>query len=139
MLIVKHSAQVGLPFEAVYISQVGPIALTMTLLSLSTGEDWAGFLDLDFQSGLALAFNALGLEIGQKLDNIAVLRKLGALLISRMLAVRLVAARWMGWLVLAECPESPLQWIGAAIVALTINGYLAQQRPGGISSNNLHL
>jgi drug/metabolite transporter (DMT)-like permease len=45
-----------------------------------------------------------------------------------MLAVRLVAALLMGWLILAERPESPLQWVGAAIVALTITGYLAQQR-----------
>lgn len=128
MVIIKHSDQVGLPFEAVYISQVGTLALTMTILSLSTGENWSGFRGLDFKSGLALAFNAIGLEVGLKVGNITVIRKLGAPLVSSMLAVRLVAALLMGWLILAERPESPLQWVGAAIVALTITGYLAQQR-----------
>jgi drug/metabolite transporter (DMT)-like permease len=128
MVIIKHSEQVGLPFEAVYISQVGTLALTLTLLSFAVGEDWSTFRGLDIWGGLALAFNAIGLEVGLKVGNITVLRKLGAPLVSSMLAVRLVAALLMGWLILAERPESPLQWAGAAIVALTITWYLSKQR-----------
>jgi drug/metabolite transporter (DMT)-like permease len=44
-----------------------------------------------------------------------------------MLAVRLVAAIFFGWLLMGERPQSLLQWIGAGIVVLTITWYLSQQ------------
>ncbi len=127
MVIVKHGQQIGLPFEVVYISQVGTMAVLMTGLSLGVGENWQAFGSLDWKSGLALAFVAFGMEIGLKVGNITTLRKLGAPLVSSMLAVRLVAAIFLGWVILGERPESLLQWIGTAIVVVTISWYLSQQ------------
>lgn len=127
MVIVKHGQQIGLPFELVYISQVGTMAILMTGLSLGVGENWQAFGNINWQSGLALAFVAFGMEIGLKVGNITTLRKLGAPLVSSMLAVRLVAAIFLGWIILGERPESPLQWIGIVIVVVTISWYLSQQ------------
>jgi drug/metabolite transporter (DMT)-like permease len=127
MVIIKHGKQVGLPFEVVYISQVGTMAVLMTGISLGVGENWQAFRTINWQSGLALAFIAFGMEVGLKVGNITTLRKLGAPLVSSMLAVRLVAAIFLGWLILGEKPETLLQWIGTAIVVVTISWYLSQQ------------
>lgn len=127
MVIVKYGQRIGLPFEAVYISQVGAIGVVGLLLSLLFRENWTGFLTLDWKSILVILFYAFVMEIGVKTGHITVIRKLGAPLVSSMLAVRLVAAIFFGWLLLGERPESLLQWIGAGIVVLTITWYLSQQ------------
>ena len=127
MVIVKHGQQVGLPFEVVYISQVGTMAILMTGTSLVVGENWQAFRTIDWQSGLALAFLAFGMEVGLKVGNITTLRKLGAPLVSSMMAVRLVGAIFLGWFILGEKPESLLQWMGTVIVVVTISWYLSRQ------------
>jgi drug/metabolite transporter (DMT)-like permease len=127
MMIVRRSRRIGLPSSLVYIAQIGTMAVVMGTLSYFTGESWRAFLHLDWRGWLAFLSIALGLEIGLKNGNIAVLRKLGAPLVSSMLAVRLVAALAAGWLILGEGLTSLLQWIGAVIVVLTVTGYLCLQ------------
>lgn len=127
MVIVKYGQRIGLPFEAVYISQVGAIGVVVLVLSLIFREDWSAFLVMDWKSILVILFYAFVMEIGIKIGHIAIIRELGAPLVSSMLAVRLVAAIFAGWLILGEKPESLLQWIGAGIVVLTITWYLSQQ------------
>jgi len=130
MMIVKRGQQIGLPFEIVYISQVGTLMVMMPLLSLSLGEDWSLFGKMDWIAGIALVVNAVGVEVGCKIGNISVLRALGAPLVSSMLAVRLVAALFLGWFILGERLDSALQWVGALIVVLTVTGYLLNQAQG---------
>jgi drug/metabolite transporter (DMT)-like permease len=127
MMIVRRSRRIGLPSSLVYIAQIGAMAVVMGTLSYFTGESWRAFLHLDWRGWLAFLSIALGLEIGLKNGNIAVLRKLGAPLVSSMLAVRLVAALAAGWIILGEGLTSLLQWIGAVIVMLTVTGYLCLQ------------
>lgn len=124
MMIVKRGQQIGLPFEVVYISQIGSMMLFMSLLSLSFGENWSAFRTMDWRGVVALLFNAIGVEISCKLGNIAVLRKLGAPLVSSMLAVRLVAALFVGWFILGEQLTSLFQWGGVILVVITISAYL---------------
>lgn len=128
MMIVKHGEQIGLPFEIVYISQIGSMMVVMTVLSLGLGEDWSALLTVDWRSGLAFLVNAVGVEIGCKLGNITILRKLGAPLVSSMLAVRLVAALMLGWVILGERLENILQWGGAVLVIVTVTWYLSRQK-----------
>ena len=66
----------------------------------------------------------VGVEVGCKLGNITVLRKLGAPLVSSMLAVRLVAALILGWFILGEQLSSLVQWGGVILVVVTITAYL---------------
>lgn len=127
MILVKRSRKIGLPFRIVYISQILSMTVVMSVLSIAVGEDWTLFLTIDWRAILAFLSIAIGVEIGCKLGNIAVLRKLGAPLVSSMLALRLVAALFLGWFVLGERLDSGLQWIGALIVVSTITWYLANQ------------
>lgn len=127
MMIVKRGQQIGLPFEIIYISQIGTLMVMMPLLSLIIGEDWSKFGKMDWIAGLVFLINAVGAEVGCKIGNISILRKLGAPVVSSMLAVRLVAALFLGWFILGERLESPLQWMGALIVLLTVTGYLLNQ------------
>jgi drug/metabolite transporter (DMT)-like permease len=124
MMIVKRGQRIGLPFEVVYISQICSMMLFMSLLSLGFGENWSAFSTMDWRGFAALLFNAIGVEIGCKLGNITVLRKLGAPLVSSMLAVRLVAALFLGWFILGEQLSSLIQWGGVVLVVITITGYL---------------
>lgn len=124
MLIVKRGQQIGLPFEVVYISQIGSMMLVMGLLSVSFGEGWSAFGKMDWRAVLALLFNAICIEVGCKLGHITVLRKLGAPLVSSMLAMRLVAALFLGWFILGEQLSSLVQWGGVILVVITITVYL---------------
>ena len=128
MMIVKRGEEIGLPFEIVYISQIGTLALVMGGLSLAAGEDWSGFLEMDWRALIAFFAIAIGVEIGCKMGNITTLRKLGAPLVSSMLAVRLVAALIFGWIFLGERLTSPLQWVGAVLVVGTVTWFLLNQR-----------
>jgi len=127
MMIVKRGEVIGLPFEIVYISQIGTLTLLMGGLSLATGEDWSAFLDMDWRAILAFIAIAIGVEIGCKIGNITTLRKLGAPLVSSMLAVRLVAALFFGWIILGEQLTSIYQWIGMVLVVGVVTGYLVYQ------------
>jgi len=124
MMLVKRGEQIGLPFEVVYISQIGSMMIVMSLLSFSFGEDWSVFGEMGWLAIVALLFNAVGVEVGCKLGNITVIRKLGAPLVSSMLAVRLVAALFFGWFILGEQLTSILQWGGVVLVIITITAYL---------------
>ncbi len=128
MMIVKRGEQIGLPFEIVYISQIGSMMVVMSVLSLVMGENWAALSMVDWRAGLAFLINAVGVEIGVKLGNITLLRKLGAPIVSSMLAVRLVAALFLGWIVLGERLDSWFQWVGAILVVGTVTWYLSRQR-----------
>jgi len=124
MMIVKRGQTIGLPYEVVYISQIGSMMIFMSLLSFGFGEDWSLFGVMDWRAILALLFNAIGVEVGCKLGNITVIRKLGAPLVSSMLAVRLVAALIFGWFILGEQLTSIFQWGGVILVIITVSAYL---------------
>ena len=124
MMIVKRGQQIGLPYEVVYISQIGAMMIVMSLLSFGFGENWTGFGQLRWPAVMALLFNAIGVEVGCKLGNITVIRKLGAPLVSSMLAVRLVAALFFSWFILGEQLTTIFQWSGVVLVIVTITAYL---------------
>jgi drug/metabolite transporter (DMT)-like permease len=84
---------------------------------------------MDWRAVLALAFNAFVVEIVGKVGNISVIRKLGAPAVSSLQAVRLVAAMFMGWLILNERLVSIWQWIGAAVVMVTVTWYVTVKKP----------
>jgi len=127
MMIVKRGEQIGLTFEIVYTSQIGTITVLMPFMSLCIGEDWSLLTTMDWRAGFAFLFNAIGMEIGCKIGNITILRKLGAPLVSSMFAVRLVAALFLGWIFLGERLDSPLQWVGALLVVVTVTLFLSHQ------------
>ena len=128
MMIVKRGEEIGLPFEIVYISQIGSLTVLMGGLSLITGEDWSAFQQVDWRAILAFFTIAIGVEIGIKIGNITTLRKLGAPLVSSMLAIRLVAALIFGWVIMGERLTSILQWVGAALVVGAVTWFLVNQR-----------
>ena len=129
MVIVKRGENIHLPFEVFYISQIGSMMVVMFVLSLLLGEDWTAFRSMDWRAGLALAFNAFVVEIVGKIGNITVIRKLGAPRVSSLQAVRLVAALFMGWLILNERLVSIWQWIGAIVVMVTVTWYVSVKKP----------
>lgn len=139
MMIVKRGQEVGLPFEIVYISQISTQTVLMGVLSLSIGENWTPFLQMGWKAFLAFLSIAIGVEIGCKIGNIATLRKLGAPLVSSMLAMRLVAALFFGWIILGERLTSLLQWLGVVLVVVAVTGYLLNQgRMKKVNYGNQH-
>ena len=128
MVIVKRGENIHLPFEVFYISQIGSMMVVMFIVSLLIGEDWRTFQSFDWRAGLALAFYALIVEIVGKIGNITVIRKLGAPAVSSLQAVRLVAALFIGWLVLNERLVSVWQWAGAAVVIVTVTWFVSTHR-----------
>jgi drug/metabolite transporter (DMT)-like permease len=66
----------------------------------------------------------LGVEIGVKMGNIITIRKLGAPMVSSLLAFRMVTALFFGWFILGERLTSILQWVGVVLVVGAVTAYL---------------
>lgn len=139
MMVVKRGQEVGLPFAIVYISQISTQTFLMGGMSLSIGENWTSFFQMDWRAFLAFLSIAIGVEIGCKIGNIVTLRKLGAPLVSSMLVMRLVAALFFGWIILGERLTSFLQWLGVVLVVVAVTGYLLNQsRTNYVNNINQH-
>jgi drug/metabolite transporter (DMT)-like permease len=128
MLLVRHSAQRAVPGEAMNVIQLLALFSFSLPVSLALGEDWSRYLALETADWLVFAAFVLGVLVMCNLGQIGALRRLGAPLVSSLLAWRLVGALVVGALLLDERLTTLWQVLGAALVLVTITWYLWQQR-----------
>jgi len=132
MLLVRHTVRHHVPGEAIFMVQLVTIVAVTTTLSLILGEDWHRWQILGRNDWLAFASFSLLIFFGANITQINALQRLGAALVSSMLAWRLVVALLLGAWILGERLTSGRQFFGAALVLITITWYLWQQRhPAG--------
>ena len=97
------------------------------LASLLLGEDWHSWETLGSTDWLVFAFICFGILLGANLGQIRSIQRLGAPLVSSMMAIRLVSALVFAALLLNERLTSIWQLIGAAIVIITLTWFLRRQ------------
>jgi drug/metabolite transporter (DMT)-like permease len=128
MVLIRRSAKLNVPGEAIFSVQLVSLAVATGLLSLLLGEDWGLWLDMgvsDWFVFLAYTFIAL---LGANIMQIGALRELGAPMVSSLMPWRLVSTLFISALILGERLSSPLQGSGAVVVLLSITWYLRRQR-----------
>lgn len=97
------------------------------LTSLLFGEDWHSWATLGPIDWLVFGFICFGILLGANLGQIRSIQRLGAPLVSSMMPIRLVSALIFAVLLLHERLTSIWQFIGAAIVILTLTWFLRRQ------------
>jgi drug/metabolite transporter (DMT)-like permease len=132
MLLVRHSAQRAVPGEAMNVVQLLALFSFSLPASLALGEDWSRYQVLETADWLVFAAFVLGVLVISNLGQIGALRRLGAPLVSSLLAWRLVGALLVGALLLDERLTSVWQLLGAGLVLVTITWYLWQQQKQAI-------
>ena len=131
MLLVRHSAQRAVPGEAMNVVQLLALFSFSLPVSLALGEDWGRYLTLGTADWLVFIAFVLGVLVISNLGQIGALRRLGAPLVSSLLAWRLMGALFIGAILLDERLTSVWQVAGAGLVLVTITWYLWQQQKRG--------
>ena len=129
MIFVRRSVQHQVSGEALFVVHLLVLGGFSAVLSLGLDEEWSRWRQASLADWLVFAAFSLGVLVGANLGQIVALRRLGAPLVSSLLAWRLVSAMIVGVLLLDERLSSPWQVLGAGAVLVTITWYLWQQRP----------
>jgi len=95
--------------------------------SLLLGEDWNRWATLSPHDWIIFAILAFGVLLGANLGQIRTIQKLGAPLVSSLMAIRLVSALVIGAILLHEQLSSLWQLAGAILVIVTITWFLRRQ------------
>jgi drug/metabolite transporter (DMT)-like permease len=106
------------------------IAVVGTSIPLSyvIGERFDGLTSLMPVHWLWLIVFSVCIVIGANILQVYTLRKLGASLVTAVQAWRLPVSAVVAGFVLGEWIETPTEYIGAALTALSVTWYLATQR-----------
>lgn len=126
MLLVRHSAHSGIPGELVFLAQLVTVTLVSSLLSWLFREDWGRWLALTPRDWSIFLIFVFGVVLGANVLQIGALRRLGAPLVSSMLAWRWISALIAAALLLGEQLTSLRQFLGAAIIFVVITWYVRQ-------------
>ncbi|WP_041330159.1 DMT family transporter [Roseiflexus castenholzii] len=127
MILVPRTVQHAVPGEAVLLMQLVTLTIVSTGISLLIGEEWVRFAALTPMDWSVFAAFVFGVLLGSNLGQIVSLRRLGAPLVSSVMAWRLIATLALAALLLGERLDSWRQVLGALIVLTTITGYLWRQ------------
>ncbi|HRQ36378.1 MAG TPA: DMT family transporter [Chloroflexota bacterium] len=126
MIVTRRSANSHASGEGLLLVHLLSLFAFSALASLLIGEDWGQWRALTPVDWLVFAALSLGVLLGANLGQIRSIQRLGAPVVSSMMAIRLVSALLFAGLLLGERLTSVWQLIGAGIIIVTITWYLRQ-------------
>lgn len=115
--------------DGIILFQQG-LAMTtaFAIMTLVTGEDWSAWGSASTES-LVAALLVIGLvQMGGNLVQVKAVGGANPALVSSAMPLRLISTLALAGLLLGEHLSSPLQWVGAAIVIVSVTAYLWAQR-----------
>ncbi len=140
MILVPRTVRHAVPGEAVLLMQLMTLTVTSMGISFLIGDEWDRFAMLMSADWGAFAAFVFGVLLGANLGQIVSLRRLGAPLVSSIMAWRLIATLALAALLLDERLHSWWQVLGAVMVLITITAYLwLQARPFVVRTENREL
>ena len=128
MLSVRRTSSYGISSEATFLLQLIAVVATSIPLSYAIGERFDGLASLQPAHWLGLACFSLFIVIGANILQVYTLRKLGASLVTAVQAWRLPVSAIAAGFILAEWLQTPTEFIGAGLTALSVTWYLVSQR-----------
>jgi len=132
MIITRRAAKDKAPGEALLIVHLVSLFVFSSLASLVVGENWGQWRELGVTDWLVFALFSLGVLAGANLGQIGAIQRLGAPVVSSLMALRLVSALAFAALLLNERLTSPWQLLGAVIIIVVITWYLRQSGGEGV-------
>lgn len=128
MLSVRRTSSYGISSEATFLLQLIAVVATSIPLSYAIGERFDGLASLKPAHWVGLACFSLFIVIGANILQVYTLRKLGASLVTAVQAWRLPVSAIAAGFILAEWLQTPTEFIGAGLTALSVTWYLVSQR-----------
>lgn len=128
--LVRRSSRREAGRGLIMVQQGMAMALVYALLTVGTGEDWTAWAHLSPAGWATVAWVVGGVFVGGNLLQVTALGGANAALVTSLMPLRLVSAIALGWWLLGERLTTPLQWLGATLVLVTVSGYLWRQRRG---------
>jgi drug/metabolite transporter (DMT)-like permease len=127
MIITRRTATHNTSGEGLLLVHLISLFTFSAAVSLLVGESWSAWRTLSPTDWLVFGLLSLGVLLGANLGQIRSIQRLGAPVVSSMMAVRLVSALLFAGLLLGERLTSWWQLLGALVVMATITWYLRQQ------------
>jgi len=128
MLSVRRTSGYGISSEATFLLQLIAVVATSIPLSFAIGERFDGLGSLQPIHWFWLGIFAVIIVIGANILQVYTLRKLGASLVTAVQAWRLPVSAIAAGFILAEWMQTPTEFIGAGLTALSVTWYLVSQR-----------
>ncbi len=128
--LVRRSSRREAGRGLIMVQQGMAMALVYALLTVGTGEDWTAWAHLSPAGWATVAWVVGGVFVGGNLLQVTALGGANAALVTSLMPLRLVSAIALGWWLLGERLTTPLQWLGATLVLVTVSGYLWRQGRG---------
>ncbi len=128
--LVRRSSRREAGRGLIMVQQGLAMSLTYLLLGLLSGESWAPWLHLTRTGWVSVLWVLGGVFMLGNLLQVTALSGANAALITSLMPLRLISAIALGWLLLDERLRTALQWLGAALVLVTVSGYLWLQARG---------
>ncbi len=128
--LVRRSSRREAGRGLIMVQQGMAMALVYALLTVGTGEDWTAWAHLSPAGWATVAWVIGGVFVGGNLLQVTALGGANAALVTSLMPLRLVSAIALGWWLLGERLTTPLQWLGATLVLVTVSGYLWRQGRG---------
>jgi drug/metabolite transporter (DMT)-like permease len=128
MLSVRRTSGYRISSEATFLLQLIAVVVTSIPLSYAIGERFDGLSSLMPVHWLWLIVFSVCIVIGANILQVYTLRTLGASLVTAVQAWRLPVSAIVAGFILGEWIETPTEYIGAALTALSVTWYLVTQR-----------
>lgn len=128
MLLVSRASRDKVSGELMFVVQLITIMIITAPLSWLSGEPWGRWLEIGRTDWIVFFAFSLLVYLLANLLQIMSIQRIGASLVSTIMAWRLISALVLGGLVLGERLESWWQVLGALIVLVTVTWYLSSQR-----------
>lgn len=112
------------------------LSLAYVALSWGFGENWSAWTTVTPMGWLAVVWIVWLVQVLGTLTTVVAVEGITPALVTSLMALRLVSALTLGWLILGERLVAPAQWLGMLIVVLTVTAYLwLQNRDAGWPRN----
>jgi drug/metabolite transporter (DMT)-like permease len=122
--MVRRSSRRHASSGMILLQQNLALVSTYLILTLATGEDWSRWQTAS-PTGLIYALTFIfGIMMLGNILQVSAIGGASPALITSLMPLRLIVTIALGWIVLGEYLTEPWQWAGAAIVLITVSGYL---------------
>ncbi|WP_420627345.1 DMT family transporter [Candidatus Leptofilum sp.] len=136
MLVTRRTERHHASGESLLLVHLTALTLFSGVTSAIFQEDWGHWCHLQPGDWLVFGLFTIGVLLGANLGQLRSIQRLGAPLVSSMMATRLVSALIVGSLLLNEWLSSGWQMLGAIVVFITLTWYLRQGN--GRSSRHIY-
>jgi len=122
--MIRRSSRSHASNGMILFQQSLAMVLTYLVLTVITGEDWGRWRMLSAGGWFFVIWVIWGVFILGNLLQIRAISGASPALITSLMPLRLISAIGLAWVILGERLTTIWQWLGAAIVLITVSGYL---------------